>query len=293
LFQPEASAERDMTPQQTLYELDPQLIGCGRCSRVYRGRHRTDGHEAAVKIANPTVFALARIRREIDIQSSLEHPNIMGVLAEGEEGLWYSMQIAAGTLASRGPFPSGEWKFLRRALREAGRGLAYAHAENVVHRDLSPSKLLDVSGRWVVANWGVAQIPSSQEGRLAVQEQIFGTPDFTAPEVLVDPPRATAAADVYSLGRLAAWGTGIERSERSSSRRARFGAWRGFVDGTTDSDPRRRWSLPRALDFLEQVDQTDVLYDDSIDPCPHCHANVGYDSGTRCLRCHVSNPSYA
>jgi hypothetical protein len=154
--------------------------------------------------------------------------------------------------------------------------------------------VLYVGGCWVIADWGLGQIPPSRQRRLTVQGQTFGTPDFTAPEVFVDPRRATVAADVYSLGRIAAWGTGIQRSEHRESSGTRGGAWRELVDGTTAIDPRKRWSLSRALSYLDRVTFAQRALDrESGDPCPHCLADIGYDSCGRCLRCHMSNPSYA
>jgi serine/threonine-protein kinase len=218
----------------------------------------------------------------------------MRVLIAGGDRSWYSMQLATATLASRGPFPRSEWEVLRRALCQAGRGLAYAHSMDVVHRDLSPWNVLDVGDRWVIADWGLGQVALGGAGRLTLDGQIFGTPAFTAPEVFVDPRRATTAADVYSLGRLAAWGASIERTDHEAPGGLHSAAWQEFVDGTTDIDPHKRWSLPGVLAYLGKIDFAErVLRDGSVDLCPHCRSDVGYDSGARCLRCHLPNPSYA
>jgi serine/threonine protein kinase len=78
------------------------------------------------------------------------------------------------------------------------RGLAYAHAQNVVHRDLTPSNVMITdSGKVKLMDFGLAR--SREVGHtITVTGVIQGTPGYMAPEQLTE--TLDARTDQYSFG---------------------------------------------------------------------------------------------
>jgi hypothetical protein len=85
-----------------------------------------------------------------------------------------------------------------RLMSEICNGIAEAHRHGILHRDIKPANvLLDAHLRPKVGDFGLAR-PLGQAA--AEGEAIFGTPNFTAPEVVNNPSQVDARADIFSLG---------------------------------------------------------------------------------------------
>jgi eukaryotic-like serine/threonine-protein kinase len=85
--------------------------------------------------------------------------------------------------------------------RDVARGLAAAHAEGLVHRDVKPANLwLDATakGRVKILDFGLARLAHGDD-RLTQEGAVLGTPAYMAPEQAAD-GHVTAAADLFSLG---------------------------------------------------------------------------------------------
>jgi serine/threonine protein kinase len=193
---------------QIPYRLDPVAIGEGGYARVFRGVHRETGEEAAVKKPRRgDETGLARFKREVEIQSTLDHPNVMPLLEYSLEDRWLAMPLARRNLTEAVERDRAITPFqLLGVLRDAVRGLDYAHRRHYVHRDVNPNNLLEVDDprRWVVADWGlVRKPPGDSSPRLTRREKPLGTVGFIAPEAIADPHEADARCDVYSVGRIA------------------------------------------------------------------------------------------
>jgi len=191
-------------------------IGEGGMGQVYRARHKTMGRVVAIKTlpegAVKSDEAVGRFRREIKAIARLSHPNIVTAHDAGQaEGRHFLvMQYVEGedlsTLVHKqGPLP------VRRAIEyvlQAARGLEYAHAKGVVHRDVKPSNLLlDNEGAIRVLDLGLARLTEplgphdgTEPGSLTSTGQTMGTIDFMSPEQAEDPRAADERSDVYSLG---------------------------------------------------------------------------------------------
>lgn len=190
-----------------------EKLGTGGMSVVYKARNQEEDRIEAVKTLRRDVLhskqAARRFHREATAAAALAHPNIVSVYRAGEwEGTYFlAMEYVDGPdLASavrrNGPF---NVSVAVSCTIQAARGLAFAHANAVVHRDVKPSNLLiDSTGIVKVLDLGLARIESrtagTEESSLTELGQIIGTVDFMAPEQAAGAKTAGQSADIYSLG---------------------------------------------------------------------------------------------
>jgi tetratricopeptide (TPR) repeat protein len=174
-------------------------IGRGGFGVVYEARDRELGRSVAfkaVRAGDRASLQEERLLREAEAAARLSHPNIVTVYDAGrcEHGPYLVLELLRGrTLAER---LSGEPRALRETLRIASKvasALAHAHAEGVVHRDLSPGNVfLCDDGRVKVLDFGL----SHAFGRRRISG---GTPGYMAPEQWRGAPE-DERTDVYALG---------------------------------------------------------------------------------------------
>jgi eukaryotic-like serine/threonine-protein kinase len=145
-----------------------------------------------------------RFEREARAAAALAHPNIVQVFDYGEdEGRPYMVleYLTGGTLAERLP----EVKALsddetRRVATDIAAGLAHAHENGVVHRDLKPGNVLfDAEGRAKVADFGIARVVGIDT--ITDEGTVMGTAAYISPEQVAG-GHATPATDVYAFGVL-------------------------------------------------------------------------------------------
>src|SRR4051812_24079001 len=187
-----------------------EILGEGGMATVYRARHKLVDKPCAVKIMNiglsrdPVVRE--RFRREAKSAQKLAHPNIIEIFDQGDtdDGTAYLvMELLVGealaqTIA-RGTLP------VARALPitiQISRALARAHDFDVIHRDLKPENIFickreDGSDLVKLLDFGIAR--SMQDARLTGQGEVFGTPQYMAPERITSID-AGASSDLYAVG---------------------------------------------------------------------------------------------
>ncbi|MGV9562605.1 protein kinase domain-containing protein [Streptomyces sp. NPDC003480] len=188
------------------YELNT-TIGRGAMGEVWRAYDRMLGRPVAVKVlltqnADPT--ADSRFRLEAQTAGRLHHPHVVGVLDFGEhEGrLFLVMELVDGdslarVLADDGPLPAER---VAHIAAQAAAGLAVAHGQGIVHRDIKPGNLLlDADGTVKIGDFGIARFMDDPSAALTATGQIVGTSLYIAPERALGKP-AGAPSDVYSLG---------------------------------------------------------------------------------------------
>jgi serine/threonine-protein kinase len=187
-------------------------LGRGGNSIVFKARHRlVPGRFVALKTLNTRSLhngaeALVRFRREIEIVTRLDHPNVVRAhdVIETRTGLYLVLEFVEGSdLASlvrqRGPLPIAE--AVGYAV-QAAHGLAYAHAQGVIHRDLKPGNLLRTNDGVVkLSDLGLARLTTCESDvDLTTKGMCLGTPEFMAPEQVEDASRADSRSDLYGLG---------------------------------------------------------------------------------------------
>jgi serine/threonine protein kinase len=182
-----------------------RLLGEGGMGRVYEAS-APDGSRVALKLvkadyARDETFR-RRFHREARIAQTVEHPNVVSVIATGEQdGIPYMAQrfIDGLSLEERlrqdGPLDVAE--AVRVCTGVAG-GLEALWAAGMIHRDVKPGNiLLDGGGEAFITDFGLAK--DTQGSVLTLPGQALGSMEYMAPEQIRGQPLG-AAADIYSLG---------------------------------------------------------------------------------------------
>jgi len=92
-----------------------------------------------------------------------------------------------------------DWRIAVRICAEVAAGLAAAHAEHVVHRDIKPGNVMLTPSGAKVLDFGIAAAVGSADPD--PDGPVMGTPAFVAPERFAGHP-ATPATDMFALGTL-------------------------------------------------------------------------------------------
>ena len=182
-------------------------LGRGRFGHVMRAKESKTGYIVALKIMHKAQLiqgnAEIQLKREIEIQSELRHPNILRLYGffYDEKRIFLILEYAAGgelyrkLKASGGTFDEPQAAKYVTALASA---IRYCHSKGVIHRDLKPENLLlDGDDNLKIADFGW----SVHAVRTTRRETICGTLDFLSPEMCENEPYDTAV-DLWSIGIL-------------------------------------------------------------------------------------------
>jgi serine/threonine protein kinase len=189
------------------YTLD-QLLGQGGFAWVYAAT-RDDDKSFAVKVLKPRYATdkafESRFRQEAAFAAGLVHPNIIHIedVASQEDDStppYFAMDLYPDTLSERlgreTTLPEADVVRLATGVAEA---LAFAHAQNLVHRDIKPDNiLLAADQRPVLTDFGIARAVSGYVAATGYTMTI-GTPAFISPEQAQGRP-VDGRSDLYSLG---------------------------------------------------------------------------------------------
>jgi molecular chaperone DnaK len=193
------------------------LIGRGGMGEVYKARHRFMKRIVAMKVlpeaAVDSPAAVKRFQREMETAARLVHPNIVTAFdAAFASGRWYlvmeyvdGVDLATLLKRHRGSLPV---PLVTACMVQAARGLAYAHSQGVVHRDIKPTNLLlDRKGLVKILDMGLVRLSRSSlddaamsDESLTLDNQIVGTVDYMSPEQAEDSSKVDARSDIYGLG---------------------------------------------------------------------------------------------
>jgi len=188
------------------YELE-ELVGTGGMSSVFRAHDRLLDRKVALKILHQQYSGdddyVERFKREARSVAALSHPNVVTVIDRGEheDRQFIVFEYVEGEnlkrlIERRGPAPVPN--ALELAIQIA-RGLAFAHQQGLIHRDVKPQNvLLNGDGRAKVTDFGIARSLNVQRG-MTQTGTVLGTSDYIAPEQ-AQGQRVDEHTDVYSLG---------------------------------------------------------------------------------------------
>ncbi|HEU5062453.1 MAG TPA: serine/threonine-protein kinase [Solirubrobacterales bacterium] len=240
------------------YRCEQRPLGRGGYAEVFRATHRASGSEVALKRLRKSIDETVpdRMRREVKVMRALDgEPHVMPILDFSPKWSWYVMPLAEGD-ANALRADLADPARLIEMLRACISALTAAHEVHYVHRDITPHNILRLPGGvWVLADWGLARArPGHTTTVLTSSGKAVGTEGFVAPEVVRGTAKgAEPAADVYSLGRVAAWAvSGIV--PLAGQGLIPPGPFRGLIRAATKEDPSARPSLSGFSQLLDEVD---------------------------------------
>lgn len=186
------------------YEIQ-QVLGQGAMGIVYLATDPILHRAVAIKAMRELTqgddqqHTRERFRREAEISARLNHPNIITVFDVGEDpqvGPYMAMEYVNGRSLAQ-LIRDGLILEAGIQLMLQGMGAISAAAEaGITHRDIKPENVLvSIDGRFKLMDFGIAR---RGESRLTQAGMVFGTPSYTAPELLVG-GEATPATDRYAF----------------------------------------------------------------------------------------------
>lgn len=191
-----------------------QLLGQSSSCSVWLALDTRNQQQVAIKLFPAAPASNRAYLIEVAAQARavavLEHPHILAVQDFGEQETqkgeivpYLVMPYAkGGTLADRMRVLNGMLPVYEslRYLRQAARGLDYAHSKQMLHRDVRPENMFLRQGWLQLADFGVAKILSIASYHSTIRPE-SRTPEYMAPE-LID-GKEEAASDRYSLAVIA------------------------------------------------------------------------------------------
>jgi len=201
---------RELLAGKTRFRLGRYLVidelGRGGMGQVFKAEHELMGRHVAIKVlprVKSTPESEAAFRREMRILGRLDHENLVRAFDAGHDAMVYYLvtELVPGIDLRRQIRKYGPLDEVTAAsvFQQVARGLAYAHAQGVVHRDVKPGNILVMDdGRVKVLDMGLAG--STLEAEAIRLGRVVGTMDYIAPEQIRTPDDVGPAADLYALG---------------------------------------------------------------------------------------------
>jgi aurora kinase len=199
------------TPKQWhlgMFEIGKPL-GKGKFGRVYLAKERSSGFVCALKVLHKSELQQGKVekqvRREIEIQSHLTHPNILKLFGHFHDAkrIFLILEFAGKGelykhLRKEQRFP--EWKAAQYIAQMAA-ALKYLHKKHVMHRDIKPENILvGIHGEIKISDFGWSvHAPNNRRNTMC------GTLDYLPPEMLRGGGKDnfySEKVDLWSLGVL-------------------------------------------------------------------------------------------
>ena len=162
----------------------------------------------ALKVLNPQLAVTVtgkRFVREVDFLRRMDHPNVARFLDFGETDLliYYVMNYIPGPTL-REHLTQVRKVSIDDTLRIASDlldGIAYAHSQGIVHRDVKPENIVLARTGPVLVDFGIARaIQAAGMDRLTKSGFVVGTSSYMSPEQIRGATDIDPRSDLYSLG---------------------------------------------------------------------------------------------
>lgn len=200
-----------------------ELIGKGRMAGVYKAVH-SSGQIVAIKVLPASkakdADTLARFRREGQLLTKLDHPNVVRAFHIGESAgkHFVVLEYLDGETLEEVLEKSKRMPVVEavRIIHQAFLGLQHIYERGMIHRDLKPANLMlgepsgsDTTGATVkILDIGLGKSvfdealksPVDDPSQLTTDGVLIGTPAYLAPEQARSAKSADIRSDIYSLG---------------------------------------------------------------------------------------------
>jgi serine/threonine-protein kinase len=182
-------------------------LGEGGMGQVFKARQKSLDRVVALKVLTPRLAEstdyVKRFEHEARLAARLNHPSIVQVIEQGQDGLvrFIAFEFVDGpslehVLRERKKLTELEALEIARDMADA---LAYANEHGLVHRDVKPENiLLTAKGVPKLADLGLAKMQG--EHSTTQTGIVMGTPHYMAPEHALGDRDLDSRADLYSLG---------------------------------------------------------------------------------------------
>ena len=191
------------------YRLEDRL-GVGGMGAVYRAYDERLERTVAIKHILPELAgdekAWRRLRHEAKTVARVNHPAVVQIydIEEHDSGDWIVMELVDGrtlfSMIQEGPL---EPAFALDLARQVAAGLAAAHAQGIVHRDLKTENVMVTGdGRAKILDFGLAKaLWRGADVSLSIEGSILGTGRSMSPEQALG-DQVSHRSDLFSLGTL-------------------------------------------------------------------------------------------
>ena len=200
-------------PKVAGYEIEKRL-GAGGFGAVYLARQKGNGARVAIKVLFSKVAvsedAREQFLREINLMKELRHHHIVALLDHGSAGsaFYFVMELceggSVGDLMARngGKLPLAQASPI---MMQALDGLAHAHRNGFVHRDLKPQNILlhGSTEGWTakIADFGLAKsFQQAGFSGMTMTGHYGGTPYFMPREQVIHFKHVKPTSDIWSMG---------------------------------------------------------------------------------------------
>jgi eukaryotic-like serine/threonine-protein kinase len=208
----------DCRPQGVCNELGDyeliKLMASGGMGDIYKAWHKLTGRIVVLKKISPQMVMEEKtyklFRREIDVMSGLNHPNIVHLYEYGRTGNIHYFVTEfmnggdTGDLIRKKLAPLS-YKMACNIICQVLEGLEFAHSRNYIHRDIKPENILlhkDKSGiKAKLSDFGLAKNFQDAGGSMLTQgREVMGSLLFMSPEQLRNYKNVKPPADIFSMG---------------------------------------------------------------------------------------------
>jgi tetratricopeptide (TPR) repeat protein len=183
-----------------------EMLGIGGMGAVYKAKDRELDRLIALKVIRPDLARnpeiLQRFKQELLLARQITHKNVIRIFDLGEaDGIRFiTMEYIVGKdlkayLAERGKLPPEEATTI---MQQVVAGLAAAHSEDVIHRDLKPGNIMrDEQGRVVLMDFGLARAVTGDG--MTQTGAMLGTVEYMSPEQ-AKAEKLDARSDLFTVG---------------------------------------------------------------------------------------------
>ncbi|BDS06189.1 hypothetical protein NT6N_12290 [Oceaniferula spumae] len=180
-----------------------ELVSVGRRGALYKARQKSLDRLVTIKVLPPEIGQNPTLRQAFETEAKamarLNHPNLVDVFDFGDVGgmLYIIMEdMPERNLHSTTAGHHVEPKESARLIADVCHGLAHAHEQGIVHRNLSPkSILISDDAEPKIVDFGLASLAQQEDGDDNPENQAY-----SAPETLDTPPSVDARSDIFAVG---------------------------------------------------------------------------------------------